>query len=122
MLYSRTTFFEIFSLPFDNGKAIIGQADGRPQRVCRLDGAIGFQSESEAGDSAWDSDRLVADHGGFFVEFAIFSDVHVAGGFTWSHFAIIQEGGFAVGQANQHEAPAANVARGGVAHSKRGSQ
>src|SRR5260370_30324300 len=96
--------------------------DGWRQDVSKLHcGAISFQSESEAGDSSRDSDRLVADDGSFFVEFAVFSDVHVAGGFTWSHFAIIQEGRFAVGQANQHEAATPDVARGRFDHSKRES-
>src|SRR5216684_7384267 len=96
--------------------------DGWRQDVSKLHcGAISFQSESEAGDSSRDSNRLVADDGSFFVEFAVFSDVHVAGGLTWSHFAIIEEGGFAVGQANQHEAAAADVARGRLDHSKRES-
>src|SRR6266566_102804 len=80
-----------------------------------------FSASRMTGASSRDSDRLVADDGGFFVELATFSDVHITGGFTRSYLAIIEESGFAVGQANQHEAPAANVARGGFDHSKRES-
>src|SRR5437879_11388309 len=107
--------------PFAIGKAIFGQTNGWCQNVGKLHGTIGFQSESETGDSSRDSDRLVADDGGFFVELATFSDVHITGGFTRSYLAIIEESGFAVGQANQHEAPAANVARGRFDHGERES-
>ena len=34
-------------------------------------------------------------------------------GFAWSHFAVIEEGGFSVGKAHQHEAASTNVASGG---------
>src|SRR5260370_4890242 len=104
-----------------DGEAIFSETDGWRQDVSKLHGAISFQSQSETGDSSRDSDRLVTDDGGFFLELAVFSDVHIAGGLTWSHFAIIEEGGFAVGQANQHESAAADVARGRLDHGKRES-
>src|SRR5260370_42524830 len=64
-LESRAMFFELMRQPFANGKAIIRQADGPPQNLCKVHGAIGFQRENEARDSASDSDRIVAEHGGF---------------------------------------------------------
>src|SRR6267154_3507476 len=75
---------------------------------------MSFHGKSEAGDRARYGDGFVTDNGGFFVELAVFADVHVARGFTWCNLTVIEEGGLAVREANQHEAAAAYIARSGL--------
>src|SRR5260370_326960 len=106
-------YFEFVGEPLADRKAIFGKANGWGHYVRELHRAIGFQSESEAGDSSWDSDGFVANDRRFLVELAIFADIHVARGFARSSFAIVQESRFTIGKTNQHEAAAADVTRRG---------
>jgi hypothetical protein len=71
-----------------------------------------FESEGESGDGAGDCDGAIANNGGFLVELAVRIDIHFAGGFCWSHFAIVEKSGFAAGETDEHEAASADVARG----------
>src|SRR5713226_546377 len=120
-LQTRALLFEFMREPLADRKAIFRKANGRSHDVRELHRAIGFQRESEACDCSGDSDRLVADDGSFFIELAVFSDVHVAPGLIWRYLAVIEEGGLAVGKANQHETAAADVARSRFDDSKRES-
>src|SRR5260370_38635702 len=52
-LESRAMFFELMRQAFANGKAIIGQADGPPQNLCKLHGPRSFYSACEPGATAW---------------------------------------------------------------------
>ncbi len=120
-LETRVFYFEFVGKPFADRKAIFGKANGWGHYVRELHRAIGFQSESEAGDGSWDSDGFVANDRRFLVELAIFADIHVARGFARSSFAIVQESRFTIGKANQHEAAAADVSRRGLDDGQRKS-
>src|SRR5882762_7695379 len=108
-LQSGVLFFEFAGEPFADWKAIFSKANGWGHNVRELHRAIAFQSESEAGDGSWDSDRLVANDRCFLLQLSILADVHIPGGFARSGFAIVQESSFAIGKTNQHEAAAADV-------------
>src|SRR5207244_3321401 len=112
-LETATLLFEFMGQPLADGETIFGQANGRGHDIGELHGAIGFQSQSEAGDRARHSDRAIADDRGFFIELAVFGDVHVPGGLCWRHLTVMEKGGLDSRGPNQHEAAAADVACGG---------
>ncbi len=43
-------------------------------------------------------------------------EIHIAGGFGGCGFAVIEEGGFAIGQAHEHESAATDVSSSGLDH------
>ena len=112
-LETATLLFEFMGQPLADRETIFGEANGRGHDLGEIHGAIGFQSESEAGDGARHGDRAIAEDGGFFIELAVFCDVHVPGGLGWRHFTVIEKRGLAIREPNQHEAAAADVACGG---------
>src|SRR6267378_3799912 len=99
-LQGGALFFEFVGEPLADRKAIFSKANGWGHNVRELHRAIGFQSESEAGDGSWDSDGLVANNRRFLLQLSILADVHIPGGFAWSGFAIVQESSFAIGKTN----------------------
>ncbi len=68
----------------------------------------------EAGDGAGDSAGLVADEGHAGDDVALGVEVHVAAGGGGGLFAVVEEVGFAVLVADEHEAAAADVAGRGI--------
>src|SRR5439155_1241945 len=51
-LETATLLFEFMGQPLADGETIFGQANGRGHDIGELHGAIGFQSQREAGDHA----------------------------------------------------------------------
>src|SRR5208283_1933606 len=74
---------------------------------------VRFQGEGEACDRAGNGNGAVADGGSLFVQLAIGLDVHIAGGFCRSSFAVIEKAGFAAGETHEHEAATTDVSGGG---------
>src|SRR6266702_6075758 len=94
-------------------------SDRRGHNVREFHRAVGLQSQFETGHGPRDRDGTIADDGGLFIEVPILVDVHIAGGFAGGHFAVVEESCFAAGEADQHEAATADVARGGFDHRER---
>ena len=73
-----------------------------------------FLRVGEAGDGAGNSAGFVADEGHAGDDVALGVEVHVAGGGGGGLFAVVEEVGFAVLVADEHEAAAADVAGCGI--------
>ena len=96
------------------GIAVSGEADGGSHVLRESEFAEVLLRVGEAGDGAGDSAGLVADerHSGDDVAFCV--EVHVAGGCGRSLFAVVEEVGFAMLVADEHEAAAADISGCGV--------
>ena len=54
-------FFELAGKFFGDGNALFGVADGGLEHIGELQGAVGFQSQGQAGDGAGHGDRAETD-------------------------------------------------------------
>jgi hypothetical protein len=117
-LQSRTFFLQFSNKFFADAETFLSEADCRSHYVGKLHRAVSLQSQLETSNCSRHSDRAVADDGGFFVELAILADVHLASGFAGGCFAVVEEGSLAVGEPDQHEAAATDIACSGLDHGK----
>jgi hypothetical protein len=111
-LQPRALLFDFSGEFFAHQKSLFRHPDGRGHHVGELQSAVGLQGEHEARDRPRDGYRAVANHGPIVIGLAVRPDVHVARGFTWRHFPVVQEVGMPVGQVHEHETAAADVTRG----------
>ena len=96
-----------------NGEAFRGQLDRRGQQFGPGLAAVVGRGELEAAHGAGDADGAVSAHA-LARQGAVRAEVHVAAGRCGRALAEIEEGGASIGEADQHESPAADVARRGM--------
>ena len=94
--------------------AVGGEVDGGGHVLGEGEFAVVLLRVGEAGDGAGDSAGFVADEGHAGDDVALGVEVHVAGGGGGGFFAVVEEVGFAVFVADEHEAAAADVAGCGI--------
>ncbi len=98
-----------------NGEAFFGEGESGGYDIGPGTAAVFLGGVFEAADGAGDAGGAIADDaivGGF----ARRIEVHVARGFFGGAFAEVDEGGAAIGETNEHESAAAEVAGGGMSH------
>ena len=101
-------------------KTIAGKMEGRRQQIGPFLRAPFFARRLEAFDGTRHTGCAPADEAGFG-GIPVGTEVHIAGGALWRRFTEIDKVHFPVGQANQQEPAAADVACGRMSDSKRKS-
>ncbi len=94
--------------------AFAGELDGGSHVLGEGELAVVFLRVGESGDGAGNAAGFVADERHAGDDVALRVEVHVAAGCGGGFFAVVEEVGFAVMVADEHEASTADVAGGGI--------
>ncbi len=100
-------------------EAPLGEGDRRPDQRVAIEGPVALARVLEPGDAAGHPHREVAERARPGTRRAQLVEVHPLGRGTRRGLAKVEEGRAAVGEADRHEAAAAEVARDRVDHGER---